>query len=196
MIIDGIKMDNKQLIFLLESQYSDTGELDEAQEEIKSNLRMPSEHTTEDSPLLLSPTTEEKMCNPQDSVIVQIFLMIFFAEWGDRSQVSTILLAGTHPVFSVFCGGCVGYFITSFMAVLCGSVLQKWISPRWITIFGGLMFILFAFQTVLSHQLSMCVGMLYLFLFNKQYLKGIMNYELSSFFSSGAGCSSGLAAKT
>ena len=36
MIIDGIKMDNKQLIFLLESQYSDTGELDEAQEEIKS----------------------------------------------------------------------------------------------------------------------------------------------------------------
>lgn len=112
---------------------------------------MPSDHTTEDSPLLLSPTTEEKMCNPQDSVIVQIFLMIFFAEWGDRSQVSTILLAGTHPVFSVFCGGCVGYFITSFVAVLCGSVLQKWISPRWITIFGGLMFILFAFQTVLSH---------------------------------------------
>ena len=91
------------------------------------------------------------MCKLQDSVIVQIFLMIFFAEWGDRSQVSTILLAGTHPVLSVFCGGCVGYFITSFVAVLCGSVLQKWISPRWITIFGGLMFILFAFQTVLSH---------------------------------------------
>ena len=82
---------------------------------------------------------------------LKTFALNFFAEWGDRSQVSTILLAGTHPVFSVFCGGCVGYFITSFMAVRCGSVLQKWISPRWITIFGGLMFILFAFQTVLSH---------------------------------------------
>ena len=91
------------------------------------------------------------MCKLQDSVIVQIFLMIFFAEWGDRSQVATSLLAGTHPVFSVFCGGGVGYFITSFVAVLCGSVLQKWISPRWITIFGGLMFILFALQTVLGH---------------------------------------------
>lgn len=130
--------------------FSDTGELDEAQEEIESAFKPANEHATEDSPLLVSPTTEAKMCKPQDSVIIQIFLMIFFAEWGDRSQVSTILLAGTHPVLSVFLGGCVGYFITSFLAVLCGSVLQKYISPRWITIIGGCMFLGFAFQTLLG----------------------------------------------
>lgn len=130
---------------------SDTGELDEAQEEIRSTFKPESEVVNEDAPLLVSPTVEEKICKPHDYVVVQIFLMIFFAEWGDRSQVSTILLAGTHPVLSVFFGGCVGYFLTSFVAVLCGSVLQKWISPRLITIFGGFMFLLFAVQTLVGN---------------------------------------------
>ena len=124
--------------------------MDEAEEEIKSAFKTEDQH--EETPLLVSPTTEKKLCKPNDSVIIQIFIMIFFAEWGDRSQVSTILLAGTHPVFSVFLGGCVGYFITSFIAVLCGSVLQKWISPRWITIFGGLLFLSFALTTLFGNE--------------------------------------------
>ena len=118
----------------------------EAQEEINLNFKE-SETNLESSPLI-SPTTESKMCKPHDSVALQIFLMIFFAEWGDRSQVSTILLAGTHPVVSVFLGGCLGYFITSLLAVLSGSWLASKVSPRLITIVGGVLFLLFAFQTI------------------------------------------------
>ena len=93
--------------------------------------------STEASPLITTPTTEAKICKPSDSVMVQVFLMIFLAEWGDRSQVSTILLAGTHPVLSVFFGGCVGYFVTSLLAVLGGSFLATKVSPRIVTIAGS-----------------------------------------------------------
>lgn len=149
MVLDGILMDSKytnNACFIS----SDTGELDEAQEEIRSSMKPNYEGVKEEDPLI-GRSTERKMCKPHDYIVIQIFLMIFFAEWGDRSQVSTILLAGTHPVLSVFLGGCVGYFITSFIAVLCGSVLQKWISPRLITIFGGFMFLFFAVTTLFGN---------------------------------------------
>ncbi|KNB43836.1 hypothetical protein JH06_2282 [Blastocystis sp. subtype 4] len=136
MIINGIKMDK-----------DDHSELEEAQQEINSSLKS-EEMSTEASPLITTPTTEAKICKPSDSVMVQVFLMIFFAEWGDRSQVSTILLAGTHPVLSVFFGGCVGYFVTSLLAVLGGSFLATKVSPRIVTIAGGVMFLLFAIQIV------------------------------------------------
>ena len=126
---------------------SENGELAEAQEEIQSTFKTESDGVQETSPLL-SPATQSKLCKPQDSLVLQIFLMIFFAEWGDRSQVSTILLAGTHPVLSVFVGGSLGYFITSLLAVLAGSWLASKVSPRVITISGGVMFILFAFQAL------------------------------------------------
>ena len=146
MIINGIQMSD-ELLFLSYFTCSENGELNEAQEEIQSTFKTESEGAQETSPLL-SPSTQSKLCKPQDSVVLQIFLMLFFAEWGDRSQVSTILLAGTHPVLSVFVGGCLGYFITSLLAVLAGSWLASKVSPRVITITGGVLFILFAFQAL------------------------------------------------
>ncbi|KAK8823807.1 hypothetical protein WA538_001099 [Blastocystis sp. DL] len=94
MIVDGLRMKSDE-----------NGELEEAQEEIKSNMKV-EDVALESSPLIDSPQTTASTCKPMDSVVLQVFLMIFFAEWGDRSQVSTILLAGTHPVMSVFLGGC------------------------------------------------------------------------------------------
>ncbi|CBK20137.2 uncharacterized protein [Blastocystis hominis] len=146
MIINGIRMKDEFQFFSLLIR-SENGELAEAQEEIQSTFKTESDGVQETSPLL-SPATQSKLCKPQDSLVLQIFLMIFFAEWGDRSQVSTILLAGTHPVLSVFVGGCLGYFITSLLAVLAGSWLASKVSPRVITISGGVMFILFAFQAL------------------------------------------------
>lgn len=146
MIINGLRMSDEYLCLSLLTR-SDNDELTEAQEEIQSTFKTEGDGAQETSPLL-SPTSQSKLCKPQDSLVLQIFLMLFFAEWGDRSQVSTILLAGTHPVLSVFVGGCLGYFITSLLAVLAGSWLASKVSPRVITISGGVMFILFAFQAL------------------------------------------------
>lgn len=134
MIIDGLRMKSECVRFnpLIPSE---NGELEEAQEEIKSNMKV-EDVPLESSPLIDSPQTSATTCKPTDSVVLQVFLMIFFAEWGDRSQVSTILLAGTHPVMAVFLGGCVGYFVTSTLAVLGGSFLATVVSPRIVTIIG------------------------------------------------------------
>ena len=126
---------------------SDKGELEEAQEEIKASMKV-EDDVIESSPLINTPSTESKICKPSNNVMMQVFVMIFFAEWGDRSQVSTILLAGTNPVLAVFLGGCVGYFVTSLLAVLAGSCLASKVSPKIITITGGVMFLIFAVQTV------------------------------------------------
>ena len=155
MIVDGLRM-KSEYFHMMSLTLSENGELEEAQEEIKSNMKV-EDVALESSPLIDSPQTTASTCKPMDSVVLQVFLMIFFAEWGGRSQVSTILLAGTHPVMSVFLGGCVGYFLTSILAVLGGSFLATVVSPRIVTIFGrrgcwkrwlgGFLFLLFAGQT-------------------------------------------------
>ena len=155
MIVDGLRM-KSEYFHMVSLTLSENGELEEAQEEIKSNMKV-EDVALESSPHIDSPQTTASTCKPMDSVVLQVFLMIFFAEWGDRSQVSTILLAGTHPVMSVFLGGCVGYFLTSILAVLGGSFLATVVSPRIVTIFGrrgcwkrwlgGFLFLLFAGQT-------------------------------------------------
>lgn len=121
--------------------------MEEAQEEIKASMKL-EDAGAESSPLISTPSSDSKMCKPSNNVMMQVFIMIFFAEWGDRSQVSTILLAGTNPVLAVFLGGCVGYFVTSLLAVLAGSCLASRVSPKMITITGGVMFLVFAVQTV------------------------------------------------
>lgn len=74
-------------------------------------------------------------------VFIQVFSLIFFAEWGDKSQLSTILLAAQEGVWAVGIGAFVGYFICNAIAVLGSRVIAKIISVKKITIFGGFVFI-------------------------------------------------------
>ena len=78
------------------------------------------------------------------SVFIEVFIMIFFAEWGDRSQVSSILLASTNPILSVFIGGCLGHFICTTIATICGQLLAIKVSPRIVTFLGGVLFLVFS----------------------------------------------------
>ena len=41
-------------------------------------------------------------------LFVNCFSMTFIAEWGDRSQLATIVLAGLNDVWGVILGGCLG----------------------------------------------------------------------------------------
>lgn len=63
-------------------------------------------------------------------VFIQVFSLIFFAEWGDKSQLSTILLAAQEGVWAVGIGAFVGYFICNAIAVLGSRVIAKIISVK------------------------------------------------------------------
>lgn len=75
---------------------------------------------------------------------IQAFTLTALAEWGDRSQVATILLSAYNDPFSVFLGSIIGHSICTGLACYSGKYLSKFISPRMVTISGGILFLAFA----------------------------------------------------
>jgi len=81
-------------------------------------------------------------------VAAQALTLTFVAEWGDRSQIATIALAATNPVFAVILGGCMGHAVATSMAVLAGRFLKEHVSEKTVQILGGLAFFFFAALTL------------------------------------------------
>lgn len=77
-------------------------------------------------------------------VFLQCFTMTFLAEWGDRSQISTIALAAAKDPIGVVVGGCLGHCICTGIAVFGGAALATKISERTVNICGGILFLIFA----------------------------------------------------
>ncbi|KAF4705788.1 hypothetical protein FOZ63_002873, partial [Perkinsus olseni] len=74
-------------------------------------------------------------------VFTQAFTMTFLAEWGDRSQISTIALASSKNPLGVTVGGVLGHCICTGVAVIGGKLLAKRISERHICLAGGVLFL-------------------------------------------------------
>lgn len=79
-------------------------------------------------------------------IFIQAFTMTFVAEWGDRSQLSTIVLAARDNAYGVIVGGCLGHALCTGLAVIGGRMIATRISVRTVTIVGGVVFLLFAFS--------------------------------------------------
>ncbi|RUS13783.1 hypothetical protein BC937DRAFT_94786 [Endogone sp. FLAS-F59071] len=75
---------------------------------------------------------------------VQTFVLTFLAEWGDRSQISTIALAAANNVYSVTLGTIVGHSLCTGVAVLGGRYLASKISVKTITFLGAILFLCFS----------------------------------------------------
>ncbi|XP_017960355.1 transmembrane protein 165 isoform X2 [Drosophila navojoa] len=82
-------------------------------------------------------------------IFAQAFTMTFLAEWGDRSQLTTIILAASKDVYGVIVGGIIGHCICTGLAVIGGRLVASKISVRTVTIVGGIVFIGFAIYAVL-----------------------------------------------
>ncbi|XP_017847695.1 transmembrane protein 165 isoform X3 [Drosophila busckii] len=82
-------------------------------------------------------------------ILVQAFTMTFLAEWGDRSQLTTIILAASKDIYGVIVGGILGHCICTGLAVIGGRLVASKISVRTVTIVGGIVFIGFAAYAVL-----------------------------------------------
>lgn len=79
-------------------------------------------------------------------ILAQAFSMTFIAEWGDRSQLSTIALAARDNTYGVIVGGVLGHALCTGLAVIGGRMIAQRISVRTVTIVGGFVFLIFAFS--------------------------------------------------
>ncbi|KAI9325117.1 hypothetical protein DFJ73DRAFT_633557 [Zopfochytrium polystomum] len=86
-------------------------------------------------------------------VFLQAFVLTFLAEWGDRSQIATIALAGAHDFWFVMIGALLGHAACAIIAVVGGRLLAERISVKSVTIFGSIILLSFGIVGVL--QLSL-----------------------------------------
>ena len=77
-------------------------------------------------------------------IFIQAFIMTFLAEWGDRSQITTIVLAASENLLGVIVGGTIGHGLCTGLAVIGGRFIAQRISPKTVTLVGGVVFLLFA----------------------------------------------------
>lgn len=75
------------------------------------------------------------------SIWMQIFGMTVVAEWGDRSQIATVALAGSNDFIWVTLGGILGHFVCTGIAVVGGRLLAKRISGRKVNSVGAFVFL-------------------------------------------------------
>ncbi len=60
--------------------------------------------------------------------------MTFLAEWGDRSQIATVILAAREDVYGVCVGGILGHALCTGLAVIGGRLIATKISVRTVTL--------------------------------------------------------------
>jgi len=72
-----------------------------------------------------------------------IFLAVFLAELGDKTQLATLLFASDTQVskMGVFLAASGALVLSTLIAVLAGSQLSHYISPRALKIMAGVGFI-------------------------------------------------------
>ncbi|XP_055848010.1 transmembrane protein 165 isoform X2 [Episyrphus balteatus] len=148
--IFGLKM-------LKEGYYMKATDAQEELEEVQSDLRKREDELDREvsSTLVQDPESGVIRKNAKRSgaymasrIFMQAFTMTFLAEWGDRSQLTTIILAAREDVYGVIVGGVLGHSMCTGLAVIGGRMIAQKISVRTVTIVGGIVFLMFAITSL------------------------------------------------
>ena len=78
--------------------------------------------------------------------------MTFLAEWGDRSQLTTIILGAREDPLGVVVGGVLGHALCTGAAVIGGRLVATKISVKTVTIIGGIVFLIFALSALVFND--------------------------------------------
>ncbi|XP_070553094.1 putative divalent cation/proton antiporter TMEM165 isoform X2 [Ptychodera flava] len=155
--IFGLKM-------LKEGWYMSPDESQEEFEEVQAELKKKDEererekHSTitqdPESGVIRGGHTRRKCFGLLSPIFLEAFVLTFLAEWGDRSQITTIILAAREDVFGVTIGGCLGHALCTSLAVIGGRFIAQKISVRSVTLLGGVVFLIFAFSAFFLNDSS------------------------------------------
>ena len=76
-------------------------------------------------------------------VLLTVFVTVFIAELGDKTQLATMLFASDKQVskFTVFVGASLALVVASAIGVLAGTIISQYISERHLHYIAGAGFI-------------------------------------------------------
>jgi putative Ca2+/H+ antiporter (TMEM165/GDT1 family) len=81
--------------------------------------------------------------------IFTTFLLVFVAELGDKTQLSTMLLASkSKSIWCVFIGSTIALAFSSLIGVFVGSAINKIIPQSYIQLCSGVIFVVFGFLLI------------------------------------------------
>ena len=88
---------------------------------------------------------EEK---PGHGIVATTFLLIFLAEFGDKTQIAVAGLGSTENPLAVWAGATIALAITSILGVFAGRKLLNRLPLLWIHRISGVFFLLLAIFAV------------------------------------------------
>lgn len=85
-------------------------------------------------------------------ILFTVFLTVFIAELGDKTQLATLLFAADKEVskLSVFVGASMALILASAVAVLAGGIISQYISAKHLSYIAGAGFIAIGIWTLLK----------------------------------------------
>jgi putative Ca2+/H+ antiporter (TMEM165/GDT1 family) len=83
-------------------------------------------------------------------IFATIFVSVFVAELGDKTQLATMLFAADREVskYTVFIAASAALVVASAMGVLAGSLLAKYINAKYLHYVAGIGFVLIGVVTL------------------------------------------------
>jgi putative Ca2+/H+ antiporter (TMEM165/GDT1 family) len=85
-------------------------------------------------------------------VFFQVFVTVFLAEIGDKTQLATMLFASEAKTskWVVFAGSALALVLAAAIGVLVGAQLERFIAPRTLKLVAGIGFIAIGAWTLVS----------------------------------------------
>mgnify|MGYP000221070735 CR=1 FL=1 len=87
------------------------------------------------------------------AIFPTVFLTVFLAELGDKTQLATLLFAadGEHSPWIVFFAAAAALIASTAIAVLLGQAAERWLSMVPLKLIAGIGFVLIGGWTILDH---------------------------------------------
>jgi putative Ca2+/H+ antiporter (TMEM165/GDT1 family) len=89
-------------------------------------------------------------------VLLTVFLAVFIAELGDKTQLATMLFAADKEVskLTVFIGASLALIAASGIGVLAGGLISEYVSEKHLQFVAGMGFIAIGIWTLLKAMTS------------------------------------------
>jgi len=85
-------------------------------------------------------------------ILLTVFISVFVAELGDKTQLATMLFASDKDVskLTVFCGASLALIVTSGIGVLAGGLISKYVCEKTLNYIAGAGFVMIGLWTLIK----------------------------------------------